>query len=85
MGLLWKAMEPAYVPSQGMFLLATLVSWMNFIPWNFVYNISSTKFHPFIHWTFTNDILWMLIHEIWMAFNAKHKIVNELHFMDEIN
>jgi hypothetical protein len=67
-----------------MFLLATLFSWMNFTPGNFVNNIPSTKFYPFIHWTFTNDILWMLIHENWMTFNAKHKLVNELHFMDEI-
>jgi hypothetical protein len=30
-------------------------------------------------------ILCMCIHEFWMAFNAKNKIVNKLHFMDEIS
>jgi len=35
---------------------------------------------PTIHY-----ILCMCFHEIWMAFNAKNKIVNKLHFMDEIS
>jgi hypothetical protein len=56
------------VHSQGVSLLATLISCMNFHPPNLE-----------IH-----DILCMCIHEIWVTFNAKNRIVNKLHLMGEI-
>jgi hypothetical protein len=58
------------VHSQGVSLLATLISCMNF--------------HPPLPNLEIYDILCMCIHEIWMAFNEKNRIVNKLHFMGEI-